>query len=157
KPPNAGSDDLFPRGHTAVTPVLTLSPEISVRCPTSTPETSVIAFLGPGVPSRGTPRSRARGLFCATKPVASRSESTSFIVASGGRVEGLPCLSVPLNAVIARYRAGLRRRIDPEVRPGSRHPGVAFDHRFVDLHAEAGSAWNHQVAAFDFERVLENL
>ena len=36
-------------------------PEISVVCPTSTPFTSVIAFRGRGVPSKGTPRSRARG------------------------------------------------------------------------------------------------
>src|SRR4029077_7704847 len=36
------------------------SPEISVRYPTSTPVTSVMAFRGPGVPSNGTPRSRAR-------------------------------------------------------------------------------------------------
>src|SRR5262245_27600768 len=33
-----------------------------VDCPTVTPRTSVIAFSGPGVPSNGTPRSRARGL-----------------------------------------------------------------------------------------------
>ena len=36
-------------------------PEIRVVCPTSTPFTSVIALSGPGVPSQGTPRSRARG------------------------------------------------------------------------------------------------
>src|SRR5690349_2403035 len=60
----------FPRGSTAVTPVRTgplptcsfPSPEISVVCPTVTPETSVMALSGPGVPSNGTPRSRARGL-----------------------------------------------------------------------------------------------
>src|SRR6266403_4859014 len=60
----------LPRGRTAVTPVRTgplptcsfPSPEMSVVCPTVTPETSVIAFSGPGGPSNGTPRSRARGL-----------------------------------------------------------------------------------------------
>src|SRR5262245_43283430 len=36
-----------------------------VVCPTSTPFTSVIAFNGPGFPSNGIPRSRARGLVCA--------------------------------------------------------------------------------------------
>src|SRR5690242_12550202 len=59
----------LPRGITAVTPVRTgpfpicslPSPEISVVCPTVTPATSVIAFRGPGAPSNGTPRSRARG------------------------------------------------------------------------------------------------
>src|SRR5262249_9752228 len=62
--------DSLPRGRTAVTPVRTgplptcslPSPEISVVCPTVTPETSVIALSGPGVQSKGTPRSRARGL-----------------------------------------------------------------------------------------------
>ena len=34
-------------------------PLMIVLCPTSTPATSVIAFSGPGVPSKGTPRSRA--------------------------------------------------------------------------------------------------
>src|SRR5271157_4516348 len=57
----------------AVTPVRTgplptmslPEPEMSVVWPTSTPFTSVMALLGPGVPSKGTPRSRARGLGCA--------------------------------------------------------------------------------------------
>src|SRR5271167_2764853 len=70
-PANTGSKKLrFPRGRTAVTPVRTgpsptfsfPEPEMSVVNPTSTPLTSVIAFNGPGVPSKGTPRSRARGL-----------------------------------------------------------------------------------------------
>src|SRR5580704_9255123 len=58
-----------PRGSTAVTPVRTgpwptcnlPDPEISVVWPTVTPATSVMALSGPGVPSKGTPRSRARG------------------------------------------------------------------------------------------------
>ena len=54
-----------PRGRIAVTPVRTLRPSarssISVTWPTVTPATSVMAFRGPGVPSNGTPRSRARG------------------------------------------------------------------------------------------------
>jgi hypothetical protein len=60
---------LLPCGSTAVTPVRTgprpatslPSPLVSVTKPTSTPFTSVMAFRGPGVPSNGTPRSRARG------------------------------------------------------------------------------------------------
>ena len=60
---------VLPRGCTTVTPVRTgplpttsfPDPEISVVCPTSTPLTSVIASRGPGVPSSGMPRSRARG------------------------------------------------------------------------------------------------
>src|SRR5215470_2467408 len=71
--PNTGSVESFPRGSTAVTPVRTgpcptsnlPDPEIKVVCPTSTPFTSVIALFGPGLPSKGTPRSRARGFDCA--------------------------------------------------------------------------------------------
>src|ERR1700722_2034026 len=50
-----------PRGWIAVTPVRTLSPEISVRYPTCTPGTSVMAFAAPVRPRRGMPRSLARG------------------------------------------------------------------------------------------------
>src|SRR4029077_9582055 len=61
----------------AVTPVRTgpmptfsgPSPEIKVVWPTSTPFTSVIAFKAPGVPSKGTPRSRARCLVWAVAAV----------------------------------------------------------------------------------------
>src|SRR5258706_408827 len=70
QPPKTASFDCLPRGRMAVTPVRTgpsptLSfplPEISVVWPTSTPLISVIALNIPGVPSNGTPRSRARGL-----------------------------------------------------------------------------------------------
>src|SRR6056297_1955808 len=58
-----------PSGRMAVTPVrtgplpgtTTPSPSMSVTWPTSTPSTSVMELSGPGVPSKGTPRSRARG------------------------------------------------------------------------------------------------
>src|SRR5580704_5291428 len=71
QPAKTGLDMVsFPRGRIAVTPVRTgplpiwsfPSPDIRVVCPTVTPEMSVIALSGPGVPSKGTPRSRARGL-----------------------------------------------------------------------------------------------
>src|SRR5215469_9956324 len=70
-PAMTASSKFLPRGRIAVTPVRTgplpttnfPSPEISVVWPTKTPETSVMAFKGPGVPSKGTPRSRARGFF----------------------------------------------------------------------------------------------
>src|SRR5580704_5995007 len=71
QPAKTGFDIVsFPRGRTAVTPVRTgplptcsfPSPEIIVVWPTVTPETSVMALSGPGAPSKGTPRSRARGL-----------------------------------------------------------------------------------------------
>src|SRR5580704_4647267 len=67
---NTGLDsESWPRGSTAVTPVRTgplptcslPDPEITVVWPTVTPATSVMALSGPGVPSKGTPRSRARG------------------------------------------------------------------------------------------------
>src|SRR6185503_4574760 len=64
QPPNTGSPFVAPRGNTAVTPVRTgpwpttsfPCPEMIVACPTVTPETSVMALIGPGVPSNGTPR-----------------------------------------------------------------------------------------------------
>src|SRR6185437_16515486 len=72
-PANTASRESFPRGRTAVTPVLTgptptfsaPSPEISVVCPTFTPFTSVMALSAPALPSNGTPKSLARGLLCA--------------------------------------------------------------------------------------------
>src|SRR4051812_49321667 len=62
------SVEVLPRGKIAVTPVRTgpwpttslPAPAISVRCPTSTPATSVIASSGPGVPVNGMPSARAR-------------------------------------------------------------------------------------------------
>src|SRR5215469_1826957 len=83
--PKTGSVDSLPRGSTAVTPVRTgptptcnlPAPEISVVWPTSTPFTSVIALNAPGAPSNGTPRSRARGLACATAKAAPPARTTS--------------------------------------------------------------------------------
>src|SRR5208282_915305 len=85
-PAKTGSSIFLPRGRTAVTPVRTgplpttsfPSPEISVVWPTVTPATSVMALSGPGVPSKGTPRSRARG-FAAGATAA---------LAAGGAVDG---------------------------------------------------------------------
>src|SRR5579863_2034194 len=67
QPAKTESVEVLPRGRIAVTPVRTgpcpatslPSPEISVFTPISTPFTSVIASSGPGVPSKGTPKSRA--------------------------------------------------------------------------------------------------
>ena len=75
QPAKTWSVDVLPRGRIAVTPVRTgpvptfsaPSPEMSVVIPTSTPATSVMAFSGPGVPSKGTPRSRARGFAWASR------------------------------------------------------------------------------------------
>src|SRR5579863_1962622 len=78
----------------AVTPVRTgplptsslPSPEMRVVWPTSTPCTSVMELSGPGVPSKGTPRSRARGLVWVWAAVATdakkkaASNSGSFVV-----------------------------------------------------------------------------
>src|ERR1051326_6416695 len=84
----------LPRGRTAVTPVRIgptptfrgPSPEMSVVCPTSTPPTSVMALRAPGVPSNGTPRSRARGLRgradCAHATVARSTSNTDFLIIS---------------------------------------------------------------------------
>src|SRR5579872_1569153 len=73
QPAKTGSLLSRPRGRTAVTPVRTGPtptfsgplPEIRVVLPTCTPATSVMALSGPGVPSKGTPKSRARGGFWA--------------------------------------------------------------------------------------------
>src|ERR1043166_8230092 len=73
QPANTGSSEALPRGKIAVTPVRTgplpttrlPAPAMRVRCPTSTPATSVMAWSGPSVPSSGIPRSRARSRRCA--------------------------------------------------------------------------------------------
>src|SRR5665213_2026399 len=89
-PANTGLDrESRPRGNTAVTPVRTgplptckaPEPEIKVVWPTVTPATSVMALSGPGVPSNGTPRSRARGFServpgAGAAPAAAIDEST---------------------------------------------------------------------------------
>src|SRR5690349_2174321 len=81
QPAKTGSSELLPRGNTAVTPVRTGPlpttsfplPVMSVRWPTSTPLTSVMASSGPGAPSKGTPRSRARSGCWAAAPRAATS------------------------------------------------------------------------------------
>src|SRR5579863_1847496 len=102
-PAKTESLEPLPRGRIAVTPVRTgptpagddASPEIRVVCPTSTPLTSVMAFSDPGTPSKGTPRSRARGLVCAhtkldsvkqTRKMAMLPTSAFFIEGSPDRV-----------------------------------------------------------------------
>jgi len=81
--------NLFARGRIEVTPVRTgplptssfPSPEISVVCADGYARTSVMALNGPGVPSKGTPRSRARGLAaffsCGKEGIAIRTEANS--------------------------------------------------------------------------------
>ena len=74
-----------PRGRMAVTPVRTgpsprtsgPSPWTIVACPTSTPATSVIALSGPGVPSNGTPTSRARSCAWAAGARATSAATTT--------------------------------------------------------------------------------
>src|SRR6266550_1588007 len=90
QPAKTGSFDRLPRGMITVTPVRTgpaptfngPSPEMSVVMPTSTPRTSVIAFSGPGVPSNGTPRSRARGFVCACEAAIGNSTVRTKTVTS---------------------------------------------------------------------------
>src|SRR5262245_32396726 len=97
QPANTGSLTARPRGSTAVTPVRTgpepttslPSPPTSVAWPTSTPWTSVTALPGPGAPSKGTPRSRARGSADgAAAPDASKPTTHSR---PGTRIDRLPC------------------------------------------------------------------
>src|SRR5580698_1156483 len=86
--PKTASLESLPRGRTAVTPVRTgptptfkaPSPEIRVVWPTSTPLTSVMAFKAPGVPSKGTPRSRARGLVWASTKAVNKKGMTRRMI-----------------------------------------------------------------------------
>ena len=82
-----------PRGRTAVTPVRTgpspttsfPSPRTMVWWPTSIPATSVMAFSGPGVPAKGTPRSRARGPSWANAGTTARPDASSGAAKSAKR------------------------------------------------------------------------
>jgi hypothetical protein len=88
----------LPRGKIAVTPVRTgplpatsrPSPLMIVVWPTSTPATSVMALSGPGVPLKGIPRARARGLAWAASEAVVNSRSAAvrrrLMVAGGEKV-----------------------------------------------------------------------
>src|SRR5262245_17514893 len=97
QPANTGSLDPRPRGRIAVTPVRTgpvpttsfPSPAISVRWPTSTPLTSVMAFRGPGAPSNGTPKSRARGALSAPARGGDRKTTQANAAGSPRRIGDL--------------------------------------------------------------------
>src|SRR5260370_28990357 len=105
----------------AVTPVRTgplptssfPSPEISVACPTSTPRTSVIALLGPGAPSKGTPRSRARGLVWAETAAARMLRVTT-------RADQRMRIGMESPANEAVYKDGLEIEVRRLVHPGRR-------------------------------------
>src|ERR1700733_8666904 len=81
QPAYTGSECFAARGRSTVTPVRTgpsptfngPSPRTSEVIPTCTPPTSVMAFSGPGVPSKGTPRSRARAPGCSARATHTRS------------------------------------------------------------------------------------
>src|SRR6185312_9183110 len=107
KPAKTGSLKFFPRGRMAVTPVRTgplpttslPSPEISVVKPTSTPGTSVIASAGPGVPSNGTPRSRARSTGCAVAGNPSPRKHASIVPACHNAF-----MIAPLRRMLSHHR-----------------------------------------------------
>ena len=134
---NTGAGSSLPRGQIAVTPVRTGPspttsgplPRMMVACPTVTPDTSVMAFNGPGVPSNGTPRSRALGL-SASWAAACPAIATSATVATI-KVMCLmgspPVCSRPAHRVHPRARWGWRPSTPaepvvprPRSRPGSR-------------------------------------
>src|SRR5207245_9571113 len=113
------SFDSLPRGRTAVTPVRTgpsptfrgPSPEIRVVCPTSTPFTSVIALKGPGVPSKGTPKSRARGLVCAeTRTAKNRTETHALRCNSSIKVLRSESRSIKHGSSALDYNSAVRRK-----------------------------------------------
>src|SRR6266550_8489464 len=103
-----------------VTPVLTgptptcsgPCPLTSETCPTSTPGTSVIALSGPGVPSNGTPMSRARATGAARPAVT----STVLTMRTVGR---------PNHTLIHSPPEALRRMIMGSVVPGQQVVGYA--------------------------------
>src|SRR6266545_5671781 len=117
QPPKTGSPFVAPRGKMAVTPVRagpwpTTSlpcPAMIVLCPTVTPATSVMALRGPGVPSKGTPRSRARGRLCACMEEATtrRAGTNRMSGRQGVGQEGTPHVGRRLPARFARFGEGL--------------------------------------------------
>src|SRR5579864_7849711 len=125
----------------AVTPVRTgplpisslPSPEISVVWPTSTPFTSVMALLGPGVPSKGTPRSRARGLVCATRAVARPAVNSNVV----RRVRNTDIQASNEKEVYGIRRGGLPRR-------ARRPPGYNRSER-SNLERETMDSWKKAV------------
>jgi hypothetical protein len=91
QPAKQGSSKLLsPRGRIAVTPVRMgpfprtnfSEPSIIVVCPTCTPATSVIALKGPGFPSNGMPKSRARGFDPAFRNDRIRMDRKRFFMVS---------------------------------------------------------------------------
>src|SRR5882724_7353473 len=146
QPPKTGSPFVAPRGKMAVTPVRTgpwpttsfPSPLMIVAWPTVTPATSVIALRRPGVPSKGTPRSRARGRLCACTVDATRSSAGSSRM-SGHHVreQCLPHVGGGLPARLARLGQRLHDRIAE--RPWHVAPQLAkIRRRGVLLHVEYG-------------------
>src|SRR6478672_4244550 len=119
-PAKTASRESFPRGRIAVTPVLTgptptfkaPSPEIKVVCPTSTPLTSVIAFNCPGLPSKGTPRSRARGLFCAATDKLQKSRADSHTVPFTLRIQVLQSSETKTRSIRDTYDENIPKLTD---------------------------------------------
>src|SRR6185437_11731700 len=95
---------------------------ISVVCPTSTPFTSVIAFSCPGLPSKGTPRSRARGLFCAATDKVQKSRAYSHIARLSLRIKVLQSC----NSRLAVYETLMTRTYQ---RARTRRPNVRAERR----------------------------
>src|SRR5450432_3935481 len=117
---------VLPLGCIAVTPVRTgplpisslPSPEMSVVWPTSTPLTSVIALLTPGVPSKGTPRSRARGLVCPPRI------TDSIMTAAANVKSRTEIRDIAPPGKQAVYKAAVRRMVRCLVRHCCRDFGV---------------------------------
>src|ERR1041384_3979384 len=136
QPAITGSPLVLPRGRIAVTPVRTGPcpttngpwPEMIVTCPTSTPATSVIALSGPGVPSNGTPRSRARG-FVGCCSASTASAKLLHIIGSSFQVELLRIEYLAQQLQVARGRRidAPQRRPDPQLPPDTRPHRVGLD------------------------------
>src|SRR6266567_2455819 len=121
QPPKTGSPFVGPRGKIAVTPVRTgpwpttsfPCPLMIVLCPTVTPATSVMALSEPGVPSNGTPKSRARGRPCAGRKEGRRSSASNHRISGHQciRKQGVPHVGGRLPARLAGLGQGFHHGI----------------------------------------------
>src|SRR5215467_16190168 len=117
-------------------------PSMSVVCPTRTPSMSVMAFKGPGVPSKGTPRSRARSLCAASAALATApvSDATSTSIGTAIDERGISGYSGETSAQ-AGSGAGGNHLAPPGGPPVNRvyeHAGGAhIDHLYEWLAADA--------------------
>ena len=120
-----GKNDGDTRAHRSFPCLSGPSPRTIVVTPTSTPRTSVMALSGPGVPSNGMPRSRARGLVWANAV-----EEAS----DGGEEDGCGFHAADYRALASqRYRVDFETTLalDQQVQPVPDDGDSAVEHLFI--------------------------